>query len=265
MKRFFSIGALCAAMFCLALTGCKHTEPKTFTVTFNSQGGSAVAAIKNIADGARITKPAEPTKNSFMFGGWYKEQACTNAWNFTADVVKSDITLYAKWNGGNEPEVNPNPASNYSAEGAVKTVDFTSGTAYYVFGKNQQGEDFCAIQCADSTTMAQIVVFSTSLAGTYPIKFSKNVGTALASDGLKTDGAYPSYVSGYTIKKDSVSGKEELWLTTPIYFLTSGTVTLTATTLTVNAKSYKGSTITVTAPLQAAPQQKPQKKIKFLK
>ena len=94
MKKFFSISALCAAMFCLVLAGC---EKDKFTVTFNSQGGSDVAAITNVLGGEKITQPADPTKEGFDFGGWYKETACTNAWNFASDVVTSDITLYAKW------------------------------------------------------------------------------------------------------------------------------------------------------------------------
>ena len=100
MKRFFSISALCAAMFCLVLTGCKSKpEIKQFTVTFDSQGGSAVASI-TVVDGEKITQPADPTKADFVFAGWYKEQAWTNAWDFAKDVVTSDITLYAKWTAG---------------------------------------------------------------------------------------------------------------------------------------------------------------------
>jgi len=94
MKRILSISALCAAMFCLVLTGCQN---KKFTVTFDSQGGSAVAALTKVADGSMITQPTNPTKDGFDFGGWYKEQACQNVWNFATDVVTGNITLYAKW------------------------------------------------------------------------------------------------------------------------------------------------------------------------
>ena len=91
MKRILSIGALCVA---LVLTGCQN---KTFTVTFDTKGGSPVAAITNVADGETITKPTDPTKEGCDFMGWYKETACINAWNFASDVVTKNITLYAKW------------------------------------------------------------------------------------------------------------------------------------------------------------------------
>ncbi|MDR2127394.1 MAG: InlB B-repeat-containing protein, partial [Prevotellaceae bacterium] len=38
-----------------------------------------------------------PTKSGFTFVGWYKESGCTNVWNFSVDVVNSNVTLFAKW------------------------------------------------------------------------------------------------------------------------------------------------------------------------
>lgn len=35
--------------------------------------------------------------DGYTLAGWYKESALTNAWTFASDVVKSAITLYAKW------------------------------------------------------------------------------------------------------------------------------------------------------------------------
>lgn len=67
-----------------------------YTITFNAQGGSNVTAATVYA-GGKVTRPADPTRTGYTFGGWYKETACTNAWNFTTDVVNSNTTLYAKW------------------------------------------------------------------------------------------------------------------------------------------------------------------------
>ncbi len=70
--------------------------PKTYTVTFNSQGGSAVPA-KTAAYNTKTAAPTAPSRAGYSFGGWYKETAYTNAWNFAADTVKANTTLYAKW------------------------------------------------------------------------------------------------------------------------------------------------------------------------
>lgn len=72
----------------------------TLTVTFKENGGSAVPDITGLSYNAAITAPAAPTKTGYAFGGWYKETACTNLWNFSTDTVTEDITLYAKWTLG---------------------------------------------------------------------------------------------------------------------------------------------------------------------
>ncbi len=76
-----------------------------FAVTFNSQGGSAVPGYQ-MAAGSYLTAPVAPTQAGATFGGWYTNAACTagNIWVFSmyntqamADVVTTNLTLYAKW------------------------------------------------------------------------------------------------------------------------------------------------------------------------
>ena len=64
-------------------------------VKFDSQGGSSVGS-QTPASGSTVTKPADPTREGYAFGGWYTDAACTKAYDF-ATAVTSDMTLYAKW------------------------------------------------------------------------------------------------------------------------------------------------------------------------
>lgn len=41
--------------------------------------------------------PPRPIRNGHSFLGWYKDSACTVPWVNGVDKVRSDITLYAKW------------------------------------------------------------------------------------------------------------------------------------------------------------------------
>ncbi|MBE9541002.1 MAG: InlB B-repeat-containing protein [Proteobacteria bacterium] len=66
------------------------------TVTFDSQGGSAVDSQK-VDHGGKPTKPTAPTRTGHTFDAWFKESGCTNAWDFDSDKVTSDVTLFAKW------------------------------------------------------------------------------------------------------------------------------------------------------------------------
>ncbi|MBU1107645.1 MAG: InlB B-repeat-containing protein, partial [Candidatus Riflebacteria bacterium] len=68
----------------------------TYTVTFDSQSGSAVTA-QTVESGAKATEPTAPTRTGFTFAGWYKEAVCTNLWDFGADTITANTTVYAKW------------------------------------------------------------------------------------------------------------------------------------------------------------------------
>lgn len=63
------------------------------TVTFNSNGGSDVP--EQIRANAAATKP-DSRKAGYTLVGWYTNEACTAAYDFTKPVTDS-VTLYAKW------------------------------------------------------------------------------------------------------------------------------------------------------------------------
>lgn len=65
-----------------------------FSVTFDSQGGSAVEAVE-VKYGETITLPDAPTREGFKFEGWKHSDGS----DFESSVkVYEDITLTAKWN-----------------------------------------------------------------------------------------------------------------------------------------------------------------------
>ena len=78
----------------------KLVVEKEYTITFDSKGGSAVQPIKASA-GAAITAPAAPTKEGFVFAGWYEstdggETLSDTQFSF-AYMPARVFTLYAKW------------------------------------------------------------------------------------------------------------------------------------------------------------------------
>lgn len=67
-------------------------------VIFDVQGhGKAPAAQIGVKVGDTAQKPEEPTADGYRFDGWYRDAVCTKAWDFDADIVQADMTLYAKW------------------------------------------------------------------------------------------------------------------------------------------------------------------------
>ncbi|HJJ41693.1 MAG TPA: InlB B-repeat-containing protein, partial [Methanocorpusculum sp.] len=66
-----------------------------YTVYFNSAGGSYIDNQTNLRYGEKIRKPENPTRDGYIFDGWYT--ADSYKWDFKNDIVKDTITLYAKW------------------------------------------------------------------------------------------------------------------------------------------------------------------------
>ena len=68
------------------------------TATFDMQGvGTAPAAQTVYSSVANaLTVPTAPTAQGYDFGGWYRDAACTEAFDFTA-ALDDNVTIYAKW------------------------------------------------------------------------------------------------------------------------------------------------------------------------
>lgn len=64
-------------------------------VSFSAGKGSKVDFQTTVANGS-VAKPADPTREGYTFAGWYTDEACTEAYDFSV-AVTADMTLYAKW------------------------------------------------------------------------------------------------------------------------------------------------------------------------
>ncbi len=109
------------------------TEATEFTVTFDSQGGSSVEP-QTVAVGECAVQPADPTRDGYTFTGWYADEACTEAFDFSTPIM-SNIILYAGWKSDSQ---------------AIYTVTFDSQGGSSVASQSvAEGE--CATPPADPT------------------------------------------------------------------------------------------------------------------
>jgi len=94
MKKLVFVLAMVAAMF----EGCKKDGFTEYTVTFNSNGGS-YAAPQTVAKGDVITTPPAPTKDGYVFVGWftYDSKFANAKWVIFPYTVISNVTFYAIW------------------------------------------------------------------------------------------------------------------------------------------------------------------------
>ncbi len=68
-----------------------------FTVTFDLRGLGEWIAPAVVPCGSLLEKPEDPWAEGYAFLGWYYDEACTWPWDFDADTVWADLTLYACW------------------------------------------------------------------------------------------------------------------------------------------------------------------------
>lgn len=78
-----------------AVTVTQQNYNTVYTVIFDSNGGSDVTE-QAIYDGSCAYEPEAPTREGYVFDGWYADNDLTTAYDFTTPVT-GDITLYAKW------------------------------------------------------------------------------------------------------------------------------------------------------------------------
>jgi len=103
----------------------------TFTVSFNSNGGTACSDQIVHRDSTAILPSPTPTKTGYTFSGWYSDSTLATTFNFSTPIMAA-ITLYAKWtansyavtfnsNGGSSIAPQTVSYNDYAAQPSVPT------------------------------------------------------------------------------------------------------------------------------------------------
>ena len=114
-KKLAIVSLIVLSVFSLFIAGCSKKTEK-YTVTFDSDGGTEIASVQ-VEKGKKITKPEDPSKEHYVFDGWYLEDT---AWVFESDTVTKNTALTAKWT----PEVYSVTLKNY--DGTVLATENVS-------------------------------------------------------------------------------------------------------------------------------------------
>lgn len=97
------------------------------SLTFETNGGSAVdPQVFNLLEAGKATpvKPADPTREGYVFKGWFADAECTQAFDFTSSLTGNAVA-YAKWENAIAP-VDPG-ASGGSGTGGSGTGGSSAG------------------------------------------------------------------------------------------------------------------------------------------
>ena len=206
---------------------------KKYTVTYNTNGGSAVDSA-TVSEGHKLTAPEAPTKDGYTFHGWYKDAAFTNRWNFDADTVTGNTTLYAKWTeatkiygiSGTVYESNgTTPASDVSVKlmkGDTLVASTTSATdGTYSFTGIAPGVYNIVAEEDDTTQTTLVIITNQSETGKDITMPNGKVNSKLTVNGADT----PDVVAG-GLDKEAAAVKNE-----------NSSATLVKVEMTVESKS----------------------------
>ena len=114
-KKLAIVSLIVLSVFSLFIAGCSKKTEK-YTVTFDSDGGTEIASVQ-VEKGKKVTKPEDPSKEHYVFGGWYFEDT---EWVFESDTVTKNTALTARWT----PEVYSVTLKNY--DGTVLATENVS-------------------------------------------------------------------------------------------------------------------------------------------
>jgi uncharacterized repeat protein (TIGR02543 family) len=165
-----------------------------YKVTFNSNGGSAVVA-QTVGEGGKPSEPTDPTKTGYIFGGWYKDEACAITWDFGNDTVTADMTIYAKWNSYyytvtfnyNYGSTEPSTVTVASPNTTVSNLPTPDRTGYIFEGwKTPSNADFTA----STTVTGDITVNAQWKAITYYVSYNPNANNEQTGTMTNTTHTY---------------------------------------------------------------------------
>lgn len=161
----------------------------TYTLTFDTNGGSAIDKITKDSGTTIDLAAYKPTRAGYTFAGWFSDKALTKA--VTSVKLTANTTVYAKWTQNGGTAQNP-------------FVDVKEGAYYYdavlwaVEQKITSGTSATTFSPDTSCTRAQMVTFLWRAAGSPKVENGKNPFTDVKADAYYYDAVLWAVEKGVT-------------------------------------------------------------------
>ena len=161
----------------------------TCTLTFDTNGGSAIDKITKDSGTTIDLAAYKPTRTGYTFAGWFSDKALTKA--VTSVKLTANTTVYAKWTQNGGTAENP-------------FVDVKEGAYYYdavlwaVEQKITSGTSATTFSPDASCTRAQMVTFLWRAAGSPKVENGKNPFTDVKADAYYYDAVLWAVEKGVT-------------------------------------------------------------------
>ena len=182
------------------------TEESAFDVSFDLNGASGSVATQTIKENNGLNYPTLPTRNGYVFGGWYTTADCTGELYDFAALITKDTVLYAKWiKADNSVQINSQTAVTLNGTIEQKfvfiplasgNVTFTTTGSYDTLGILYDANGNILKQDDDtgSDGVNFQIVFNVTAGEVYTI--------AIRSYSSATNGTTTLHVSGNSVVND---------------------------------------------------------------
>ena len=179
--------------------------PPTYTVTFNSRGGTPIENIEGLSYGSLIPRPDDPEREGYIFNGWSTSLESIHDWDFTNNTIVNNTILYARW--------------TYNASYNIGDIGPSGGIIFYCsengFTMRDTGETCHYLEAALEDISSKVAWGSYTTAGhNYSFKFiysgtGANIGTG--RDNTNNILIYDSNAPAAKACKDYSSSEETDW------------------------------------------------------
>lgn len=165
-------------------------------IIFQTNGGSAVDELTGVV-GETIAQPPTPTKDGYLFAGWYTDTELTQSYVFTT-FPQGTLTLYAKWS----KDVANYNFIIYVVNGVETEIPVASGTRAT---KPNVGADVECVWYTDADYTVEydfnaILTSDVTLYGlAYSVGLTFNGNTVTGYNGSSNQIIVPSKYNGQTI------------------------------------------------------------------
>ncbi|NMI06828.1 hypothetical protein HF638_22840 [Paenibacillus sp. SZ31] len=162
--------------------------PNTYTVTFESNGGSVVTE-QTVNEGAVAAAPGAPMLEGYTFDGWYSDSELTTPYGFTEGVM-ANVMLYAKWTKNSYTvSFNSNNGSSVSSqsvsEGDTATIPDAPTRAGHVFNGWYSQAGLNEAYSFMTPVMTNLTLYAKWTA-IYTVSFNSNGGSSVADQTMES-------------------------------------------------------------------------------
>lgn len=164
-------------------------KPITYKVSFNSKGGSSVAAQKVNRNGLAKT-PSKPARPGYSFVNWYKDTKYKNVWKFSSNHVTSNVTLYAKWKTQSAKTVkfetnNGTPVASQTVPyNSLLKIPATTKVGCTFAGWFKDSSLTSAWKTSSSRLTSNITLYAKWTTNNYTVTFNSNGGSTINNQAV---------------------------------------------------------------------------------